>query len=106
MPNSVTMIKRSSLILISSAAEAHFFVPEYYLTDIIYNTNMDSRKSCSTHSFLSFVFGCLQGSELTAGTFLYILYKRGVLEMNYADRTRIFKLRKEDANENAKRIHR
>ena len=67
MPNSVTMIKRSSLILISSAAEAHFFVPEYHLTDIIYNTNMDSRKSCSTHSFLSFVFGCLQGSELTAG---------------------------------------
>ena len=56
MPNSVTMIKRSSLILISSAAEAHFFVPEYHLTDIIYNTNMDSRKSCSTHSFLSFVW--------------------------------------------------
>lgn len=76
MPNSVTMIKRSSLILISSAAEAHFFVPEYHLTDIIYNTNMDSRKSCSTHSFLSFVFGCLQGSELTAGNFLYILYIR------------------------------
>jgi hypothetical protein len=76
IPNSVTMIKRSSLILISSAAEAHFFVPEYHLTDIIYNTNMDSRKSCSTHSFLSFVFGCLQGSELTAGTFLYILYIR------------------------------
>lgn len=64
---------------ISSAAEAHFFVPEYHLTDIIYNTNMDSRKSCSTHSFLSFVFGCLQGSELTAGTFLYLLYKRGAL---------------------------
>lgn len=37
---------------------------------------------------------------------MHILYKRGVLEMNYADRTRIFKLRKEDANENAKRIHR
>ena len=35
MPNSVTMIKRSSLILISSAAEAHFFVPEYHLTDIL-----------------------------------------------------------------------
>ena len=41
-----------------------------------------------------------------ANAYLHILYKRGVLEMNYADRTRIFKLRKEDANENAKRIHR
>ena len=69
MPNSVTMIKRSSLILISSAAEHSFFVPEYHQTNIIYNTTMNSRKSCSTHSFLSFVFGCLQGSELTAGTF-------------------------------------
>ena len=56
MPNSVTMIKRSSLILISSAAEAHFFVPEYHLTDIIYNTNMDSRKSVHMHCFnLSFL---------------------------------------------------
>lgn len=55
--------------LMSSAAEHSFFVPEYHQTNIIYNTTMNSRKSCSTHSFLSFVFGCLQGSELTAGTF-------------------------------------
>ena len=78
MPNSVTMIKRSSLILISSAAEYSFFVPEYYLADIIYNTTMNSKKAVSLILFLPFVFGCLQGSELTAGTFLYILYKRGV----------------------------
>lgn len=45
--------------------------------------------------------------------FEYILYPQYCdgnteikAEMNYADRTRIFKLRKEDANENAKRIHR
>ena len=76
MPNSVTMIKRSSLILISSAAEHSFFVPEYHQTNIIYNTTMNSRKTVHMHCF-NLLFLALTGFGINCGClFLLLLFKK------------------------------